>query len=173
MATLYVLRHAKSSWDEPALADSDRPLAPRGRKAAKRIGEHMQEAGVRPQLVLCSPATRAQQTVQRLGRAIADAELVVEPDLYTAGAGELEERIRRIPYWVETAMLVGHNPALQELVLGLARPGPMRDRAATKLPTGALARLELEGSWRTLHEGSAELVALVLPRELNDDRPRE
>lgn len=166
MATLYVLRHAKSSWDDPSLADVDRPLAPRGRKAAKRIGNHMREAGISPQLVLCSPATRVKQTVDRLGKAVDEAELVVEPELYGAGSGELEERIRRIPYWVDAAMLVGHNPALQELVLDLTRPGPLRDRAEVKLPTGALATLELDGSWRTLHDESAELVALALPREL-------
>jgi phosphohistidine phosphatase len=152
MAVLHVLRHAKSSWDDPGLADVDRPLAPRGRRAARRIGEHLRESGIRPALVLCSPAARARQTVELL--ALDDAEIVVEDGLYGAGAPELAARLRRLAGAVPHVLLVGHNPALQALVLELARPGELRERVAAKLPTGALA------------EGGATLTALALPREL-------
>jgi phosphohistidine phosphatase len=164
MAVLRVLRHAKSSWDEPGLADVDRPLAPRGRRAARRIGEHLRESGIRPALVLCSPAQRTKQTVELL--ALDDAEIVVEDGLYGAGASELATRLRQLPGAVPHVLLVGHNPALQTLVLELARPGELRDRVAKKLPTGALATLEIDGGWSTLEEGGATLTALVLPREL-------
>jgi phosphohistidine phosphatase len=164
MAVLYVLRHAKSSWDEPGLADAERPLAPRGRRAAQRIGEHLREAGIRPALVLCSPAQRALQTVALL--ALDDAEIVVEDGLYGAGGPELAARLRQLPGAVPHVLLVGHNPALQALVLELARPGELRERVAAKLPTGALATLRLDGAWSELHAGGAGLTALVLPREL-------
>lgn len=164
MAVLHVLRHAKSSWDEPGLADVDRPLAPRGRRAARRIGEHLSEADIRPALVLCSPATRARQTVELL--ALDDVEVAVEDSLYGAGAGELAARLRQLPDTVPEALLVGHNPALQTLVLALARPGDLRERVTGKLPTGALATLELDAGWGGLDEGGATLTALVLPREL-------
>jgi phosphohistidine phosphatase len=168
MATLHVLRHAKSSWDDPSQPDRDRPLAPRGRKAARRIGDHLTEQRIQPQLVLCSPAARTRETVERLGDAIAGSEVQLDDALYHAGAEQLTERLHRIPYWVETAMLVGHNPGLQELVVSLSRPGALRDRADAKLPTGALATLRLEGSWRTLQPGGAELTALVFPRDLEE-----
>jgi phosphohistidine phosphatase len=167
MAVLHVLRHAKSSWDEPGLADADRPLAPRGRRAARRIGQRLREAGIRPGLVLCSPAVRARETVELLGDALAGVDVAVEEALYGADADELEERLRRLPDTVAEALLVGHNPALQSLVLGLARPGELRDRAAQKLPTAALATLALDGAWAELDEGGATLTALVLPRELS------
>jgi phosphohistidine phosphatase len=164
MAVLHVLRHAKSSWDDPGLADVDRPLAPRGRRAARRIGEHLRESGIRPALVLCSPAARARQTVELL--ALDDAEIVVEDGLYGAGAPELAARLRRLAGAVPHVLLVGHNPALQALVLELARPGELRERVAAKLPTGALATLRLDGAWSELEEGGATLTALALPREL-------
>jgi phosphohistidine phosphatase len=164
MAVLYVLRHAKSSWDEPELADVDRPLAPRGRRAARRIGEHLRDSGIRPALVLCSPAARARQTVALL--ALDDVEVVVEDDLYGAVAGELAARVRQVPDTVAGVLLVGHNPALQALVVALAREGELRDRVAAKLPTGALATLTLDGAWAELHESGATLTALALPREL-------
>jgi phosphohistidine phosphatase len=166
MPTLYVLRHTKSSWDDPSLADSDRPLAPRGRKAARRIGAHMLATRIEPQLILCSTARRARETVEGLGDAVSGVELQLDDEFYGAGVAGLVERLQRVPYWVETALLVGHNPGLQELVVALSRPGLLRDRVARKLPTGALATLSLDGSWRTLRPGAAELTALVFPREL-------
>jgi hypothetical protein len=65
MRRLYLLRHAKSSWEDVGLADHDRPLAPRGRRAAKAIGRHLRDSGIEPELVLCSSARRAQETLER------------------------------------------------------------------------------------------------------------
>jgi phosphohistidine phosphatase len=166
MPSLYVLRHAKSSWDDPALADAERPLAPRGRKAARRLGRHLSDEGIRPALVLCSPAVRARETLARIGPALAEVETLVEPGLYGASASDLIERLRAVPDDVPSVLVIGHNPALQTLVVRLARPGQLRDRAAVKLPTGALATLELDGGWNALTDGCAELAKLLLPREL-------
>ncbi|HEY7730881.1 MAG TPA: histidine phosphatase family protein [Gaiellaceae bacterium] len=166
MPSLYVLRHAKSSWDDPALADAERPLAPRGRKAARRLGRHLSDEGIRPALVLCSPAVRARETLARIGPALAEVETLVERGLYGASASDLIERLRAVPDDVPSVLVIGHNPALQTLVVRLARPGQLRDRAAVKLPTGALATLELDGGWNALTDGCAELAKLLLPREL-------
>jgi phosphohistidine phosphatase len=166
MPVLYVLRHAKSSWDDPALADADRPLAPRGRKAARRLGRHLSDEGIRPALVLCSPAVRARETLIGIGAALAEVETLVEPGLYGASASDLIERLRAVPDGVPSVVVIGHNPALQTLIVRLARPGALRDRADAKLPTGALATLELDGGWKVLADGGAELAELVVPREL-------
>src|SRR6187200_3248617 len=84
---LYLLRHAKSSWDDPGLPDHDRPLAPRGRKAAKRMGAHLRERGIEPQLVLCSSARRTRETVERLALP-SGSQVEVEDGLYAAGSGD-------------------------------------------------------------------------------------
>ncbi len=158
---VWLLRHVKSSWDEPGLADHDRPLAPRGRKAAKRIGRWAAENGVRPELVLCSTAVRARTTLDLLSAALGTPEAKVEAGLYHASAAALLERLRKIPPEVVDVLVVGHNPALQELACALAPPGP------EAFPTGALAELRLSiDGWSEMHPGCGELVELVVPRAL-------
>ena len=167
MKRLYLLRHAKSAWDDPSLRDRDRPLAPRGRKAAKRVGRWAGRRGIRPQLVVCSSATRAQQTLERVLPGLGEPTVWVEATLYAAGAETLLARIRALPGEVDDAMLVGHNPGLHELLLLLAAPGPLRERADERLPTGSLAELETGVErWADVTPGTARLTELVLPREL-------
>jgi phosphohistidine phosphatase len=159
---LYLLRHAKSSWDEPALADRDRPLAARGRDAANRIGHHLRSEQITPALVLCSSARRTRETLDRLHL---DAPVEIEDGLYGASADELLARLRRLSDDVETVLLIGHNPAIQDLASTLAGgSSPLRDR---KYPTGGLATLAFTGSWSELQPGGAELLAFVIPRELS------
>lgn len=164
---LYLLRHAKSAWDDPALRDRDRPLAPRGRKAARRMARWAKKHGVRPQLVVCSNAVRAQQTLQGVLPGLGEPTVWVEVTLYAAGAETLLARVRALPEEVDDAMLVGHNPGLMELLLLLAAPGPLRERARANLPTGALAALEIDVErWADVSSGAARLTAFVLPRKL-------
>src|SRR5215216_1280624 len=125
MATrLFLLRHAKSSHDETGLPDHDRPLAPRGRRAASAIGHHMRERGLTPALVLCSSATRARQTLDGVADGIGSPEVRVESELYDASSDGLQQRLRRIADDVPSAMLIGHNPAIERLALDLAARGP-------------------------------------------------
>jgi phosphohistidine phosphatase len=167
---LHLLRHAKSSWDDPGLADHDRPLAPRGRRAATRVRERLGPEGVRPQLVLCSTATRATQTLDLLQPALGNASVSIEDGLYHATAARLSDRVQLVPDDVTEVLLVGHNPALQDLALLLAEPSAARDRVAAKLPTGALVTLELDASsWDAVRPGSAKIVSLLLPRELTQE----
>jgi phosphohistidine phosphatase len=162
---LLLLRHAKSSHDDPDLADHDRPLAPRGQRAAKAIGANMRERGLAPSLVLCSSATRARQTLEGVSPD-AHAAVRVESELYEATARALLERLRRIPDEVPSAMMVGHNPAMERLALDLAARGPDLADLSRKYPTGALAVLEFEGKWGDLDADGARLVAFVKPRDL-------
>jgi phosphohistidine phosphatase len=157
---LYLLRHAKSSWKEEGLADRDRPLARRGRRAAKAIRRHLREQGVDPELVLCSPARRARETLEGIEPALGRGGVRVEPELYGASADALLARLREVPGAVRSVMVIGHNPALQELAVLLAG-------LEGKFPTGALATLAFRGrDWTALDRGTAELIEFVRPRDL-------
>jgi phosphohistidine phosphatase len=167
MKRLYLLRHAKSSWDDPTLADEDRPLAPRGRRAAKVMARHLRRTGTTPELVLCSPSTRTRQTLTRIAPGLGEnANVQIKLDLYGASASALLEVLHEVPDEVDSVMLIGHNPGIQDLVLSLARAGSESARVRTKFPTAAMATLELGASWRELAPGSAELVSFVKPKEL-------
>ncbi len=166
MPHLYLLRHAKSSWDDPGLSDRDRPLSPRGRRTAKRIAEHLRAEGIRPELVLCSPAIRARQTLARVRRALGDPRVSFDEALYAADADELLARLRAVTAGVEAVLVVGHNPGLQDLALELASTGGGLGRLRRKLPTGGLATLSFEGSWQDLAPRRAKLDSFIVPREL-------
>jgi phosphohistidine phosphatase len=165
---LFVLRHAKSSWDDPGLADHERPLAARGRRAVEAIAAHVSEAGIAPDLVLCSSARRTRETLEAIA---VGGEHVIEPDLYGASCEDVLERLHRVPEEVGSVMLVGHNPALQALVLRLAddqaeADGSGLDEVRRKFPTGALATLTFDGAWTDLSPRSARLAAYVRPKSL-------
>ena len=165
---LYLLRHAKSSWDDVSIDDHDRPLAPRGRRAAARIAEYATKTGIRPNLILCSSATRARQTLERILPSLGeDAEIHFERSLYGATEDRLLERLHGIADVVASVMVIGHNPGVQELALLLAREGALRARLEGKFPTGALATLAFRRiGWENLDRGSGELVDFVSPRRL-------
>ena len=171
--TLFVLRHAKSSWDDPGLGDHERPLAPRGRRTALQIAAYLRAHEIAPALVLCSPARR---TVQTLEAVAPGGKTLIEPELYAASASALLARLRQVPNVTTSVMLIGHNPGLQMLVLALAgdrtrtrtrtREDPTRAAVANKFPTAALATLSLDGGWSDLQAGGAELTGYVRPKDL-------
>jgi phosphohistidine phosphatase len=161
MKRVYLLRHAKSSWKHAGLADHDRPLAGRGRRAAKAIGKHMRAERIDPELVLCSTATRARETLERIEPALGRRSVLVERELYGASGDELLARLRRVPKDVGSVLVIGHNPGMHELALELA--GQVPDLAG-KFPTAALASLAFDSSWSDLAE--AELVGFTRPRDL-------
>src|SRR4051812_39989914 len=115
MKRLYVLRHAKSSWDDPALADHDRPLNKRGRAAAKTIARHLRKEGIEPELVLCSTARRARETLERIEPALGRRAVRVERELYGAGARALHERVHEVSDRIGSGMPIRHKPGLPEL----------------------------------------------------------
>jgi phosphohistidine phosphatase len=168
MRTLYLLRHAKSSWDNPSLADHDRPLSPRGQRAAARLAEYLRGEHVQPATALCSTANRACQTLELIAPALAQSvEVHLEDSLYGATAGELLDRLRLFGS-EDSVLLVGHNPAIRQLALGLAGDGVTSafENLRAKFPTAALATLTTAAPWRRLDWGGAFLESFVRPREL-------
>lgn len=170
MKTLHLLRHAKSSWDEPELADRDRPLAPRGDRAAALLRGYLHTSGTHPSLVLCSPALRTRQTLDAVLPALApDAQVWVEEDLYEATAADLLQRVRRLDDSFAEVLLIGHNSALQDLAGALAGESddPVVAKLRRKLPTGGLVTLVLpDDSWASLAQGSAAVHRFIVPRDL-------
>jgi phosphohistidine phosphatase len=165
--TLYLLRHGKSSWEDPNLADHDRPLASRGRRASRVIADHLGRQRVSPTLVLCSASVRTRETLEQVGAVLGDAiEVRIEEGLYTASASDLLDRLKEVDARVGSVMLIGHEPATRALALMLAGSGVDLERLREKFPTAALASLAFRGSWGELTPGAAELVAFVRPREL-------
>ena len=180
--TLVLFRHAKSAW--PDVPDHDRPLARRGIQAAPVMGRWLREAGLLPGQVLCSTARRARETWQ-----FAQAGLAASPPvtfdvrIYEAAATDLLVLIRQASPATGTLLLIGHNPAIEDLALllatapgGAAEPGPAGaapgdlERMRSKFPTAAIAVLEFHGTWPGLAPGEARLTAFVTPRDLG---PRE
>ena len=166
---LFVLRHAKSAWTNSQLADQDRTLAPRGRRAAELLAAHIGALDPAPDLVLSSSARRAQETIEPLLPRLPDGtEVLVEEDLYGAPAATIVGRLREVAETTPSVLVVGHNPGLEDLVRGLGTEGhpELIDRVRTKFPTGALATLTFDGAWKDLGSGAARLEAFVVPGDL-------
>jgi phosphohistidine phosphatase len=174
---LILLRHAKSAW--PDVADAERPLAGRGRRAAPAAGRWLRESGYVPDRVLCSTARRARETWQ-----LAEEELGThprtsfEPRVYGATARELLDLARQTPSGVGTLLIVGHEPAMRDLTLELADTQPSNDgddalqRVREKFPTAAIAVLTFTGDWQELAPGQARLADFVVPSDLRSPRGR-
>jgi phosphohistidine phosphatase len=177
--TLVLFRHAKSAW--PDVPDHDRPLGGRGIRAAPVMGRWLREAGLLPGQVLCSTARRARETWQ-----FAQAGLAATPPvtfdvrIYEGAATDLLTVIREAPPATGTLLLIGHNPAIEDLALLLATapgatagPGPAGaapgdlERMRSKFPTAAIAVLQFRGAWPGLAPGEARLTAFVTPRDLS------
>jgi phosphohistidine phosphatase len=164
---VYLLRHAKSDWSDQTLPDHARPLAPRGRRDAKRIAKHLRQCGIEPTLVLCSSAERTRETLELIRPALGAAPAQIEDGLYAASCDELLKRLRALPEPSASALVIGHNPGLQDLALLLTAPTRKRRRLEAKFPTAALATLAVpHATWRELARGDATLTTFVVPKEL-------
>ncbi|MFC8368062.1 MULTISPECIES: histidine phosphatase family protein [unclassified Streptomyces] len=164
---LVVLRHAKSARPE-GVTDHERPLAPRGLRDAPAAGRALAEADCLPGLALCSTAVRARRTWELAAAQWGTPPPVRhDPRLYHADVPELLDVVRETPAEVETLLLIGHNPGLEDLVLTLAGDGldDTLDRVRAKFPTSAIAVLSWRGAaWRDLAQGAALLTSLTVPR---------
>jgi phosphohistidine phosphatase len=157
MTYLYILRHGKSSWADPGTDDFDRPLTKRGRNAAARMGREMALRGYAPNLILCSSARRARQTLDHLQPELPEAttgtrEVKVDDSFYLAGCETLIRQLGALPEDAGPVLLIGHNPGLHDLAV----------------PTAALAVIDLGAdSWRRIGGGKGRLDAVIFPRELD------
>jgi len=160
--TLIVLRHAKSSWQttEP---DLRRPLSDRGERDAVAVGVVL--AAFDLDVVIASTATRVQQTweaAQTGGASCADVR--TSEMIYHAWANELLTELHELDEAKHTALLIGHQPTLSDLIVSLSKPSPLTERVAAKFPTAGLAVLTYRGAWKTLTEGKATLTQFEIPR---------
>jgi phosphohistidine phosphatase len=164
---LYVLRHAKSSWDDPFLSDAERPLNNRGRAATETLRRHFADIGLTIDLVLCSPAQRTRETWDRVAGGVRGEPQVRYPsNVYGATGRELLELVRQVPDDMTALLIVGHNPGVEELLTILAGPpGPV--------PTSAFATLEISGGWAGLDRATATLRDVVRVRELTGEQRAE
>jgi phosphohistidine phosphatase len=168
--TLCLLRHAKSSWEDPALDDHDRPLAPRGREAAPKIATWLKGNAPRPDLVLCSDAARTRETWALVAPRLEGEPPVRElNELYHAEAPDLLKIVRATSRPCSTLLIIGHNPCLERLAADLVGAGERepRRRMAAKFPTAAVALITFElEEWQRIGPGSGTLRAFVRPKDL-------
>src|SRR5262245_46628964 len=163
MKTLLILRHAKSSWDEPGLEDHARPLSPRGERDAPRMGKLMRDERLLPDLIISSDAVRARSTAEAVAEAARyPGTILLEPRLYAASPAQIVAVLRTVADRdAATVMVVGHNPGLEELIAHLT--GERED-----MPTAALAHVTLPiERWRQVTTSSrGTLIRLYRPKEL-------
>ncbi|HSD45109.1 MAG TPA: histidine phosphatase family protein [Pyrinomonadaceae bacterium] len=163
MRTLYLLRHAKSSWKDASLADFERPLKGRGREAAEQMGRFLASKKVTVGALISSPSVRTRQTIDIVLRHV---HLGVEPQfdqrIYEASLPTLVQVVSEIPDDKKAAMLVGHNPGMEEMLAFLTRE-------SRHMPTCALAKISVDGSsWKEAGRGSGKLEWFVTPKDLED-----
>lgn len=167
MHALLLLRHAKSSRDDSALDDFDRPLAPRGNRDAPHMGAEIVRRGWRPDLALVSTALRARQTWELASAAFPGLpETRYEQSLYMASARKILALLRTLPEAAATVIVTGHNPGMEELAAMLAGQDSAKKplkQTIEKFPTAAIARLTFDGPWAELAPGSARLTDFTRP----------
>lgn len=160
MKTLYILRHAKSSWDDHLLSDFERPLNERGLRTAPFIGDLMKERGMVPDVIVSSPALRAKQTAELVREAGGfEPEISFNESIYEASVGTLVSVIAELDNNIDSTLLVGHNPGAEGLIYFLTgKIAPM--------PTAALALIELGiASWSELANGCGTLAQVIRPKD--------
>lgn len=173
LKTLTILRHAKSGWDAQVERDFDRPINPRGRRGAELIGQWLKRQALPVDRIIASPAVRVTETLDLFQPAAGlDA---IEPHwdrrIYLASAATLIDVIRDTGKDATHLLIAGHNPGLEDLILELVPESAgdeLRAKVEEKLPTSALARLELDiANWRDLETRQACFVQFIRPRDLD------
>jgi phosphohistidine phosphatase len=161
MKTLYVLRHAKSSWDNNSLSDFDRPLNERGFETAPMMGEMMRENDFVPEIIVCSTAKRAEQTARLVKESAEfEAEIKFEKAIYEASPQTLLRIVSEIGDEFDSALIVGHNPGFENLVRVLTGK-------SETMPTAALAVIDLKiESWSEINADSGNLRKFIRPKEI-------
>ena len=164
MKFLYLLRHAKSSWKVPGLNDHDRPLSKRGRQAAKMMATYLRRSKIAPDVVICSTATRARQTLEPIAKAKKPPKVILERGIYGGTQQALWEQLWNLPESAKSVLLIGHNPALHDFARELAQTDLSElPSADEKFPTGAMASFRFDGAWKALEPHRAVLTSFITP----------
>jgi phosphohistidine phosphatase len=170
MRTLTLLRHAKSSWDDPVQRDFDRPLNQRGFRGARLMGEYCRREGLAWDHVISSPAVRCIETLDAFwegyGRTL---KPVWDRRVYLASCVHLLDVLNEAPPETQNLLMCGHNPGMEDLALMLTADDgdAIRDSVESKFPTGSIAVLGFEGAWEDLSARGARLIRFVRPRDLD------
>lgn len=169
MRTLILFRHAKAEPLRPDINDIDRPLSPAGHKAAKKMGLWLKEHTVPIDSIICSPARRAQSTLEILKPCleIPEKNVAVDEQLYLASFEQLLTLLSQAQKKPRNVMLVGHNPGLEDLLTYLCGEYLPRSRNGKLMPTATLARIQLPNDWQKLDPGKGKLLDLIRPKELD------
>lgn len=166
MKTILMLRHAKSDWGQPNLADFDRILAPRGLEDAPRIGRVLARFNCVPDKILASPAQRAKQTAQLVAEACGyEQPIQWEKPFYGGDSQTLLRAARELPDNIERVLLVGHNPTMEETIAALLAGHQREDEIRLQVPTAGLACLDIPiNEWPALQPGQAILRWFLIPK---------
>lgn len=163
MRTLYLIRHAKSSWDSPGLRDFNRPLNERGLHDAPRMAQRLAQDGVRPDLLVSSPAKRALTTALFFAGTfgVADDAVLRHSDIYEATPQQILRIVHELPDTAHTVLLFGHNPTFTEVA------NRFSDTFIQNVPTCGIVRIESSApNWREFGEGNAQVMACLFPKEV-------
>ncbi len=160
MKKLYLIRHAKSSWDNPGLIDFDRPLNKRGNRDAPFMGNVLSEKNIKPEIVYSSPAKRAWKTAKEICKKInfPVEDIVKKESIYEASSNELLQIIQPIDEKVKTVMLFGHNPGLTSLQNFLC------DKEIENIPTCGIVSIDLDCLWKEVSKNSGKLEFFEYPK---------
>ncbi len=171
MKTLTLLRHAKSGWDDPVARDFDRPLNPKGRKAARTVGKHLKSLGLGFDHVVASPAQRVVETIAEVADGYGSAiEPAWDKRLYLASAATLLDVARETPADADRLLMIGHNPGLEDFVLLLMASGEpaLVSAVEAKYPTATVAELTFNvGHWADVAAAAGTLTRFIRPRDLD------
>lgn len=164
MKKIHLLRHAKSSWKNEALADIDRPLNKRGIRSCRFMAQHIYDAGCRFKNVFCSPAVRARSTIELISShlPIKDVQWQIDEELYGCGSEGLLEWCRSLDESISELLIIGHNPTLTVFCNRLSNSN------ISNIPTCGYVQLTIRNDcrWQEISEASAELTAFLKPKEL-------
>jgi phosphohistidine phosphatase len=163
MKTLYLIRHAKSSWDNPGLRDFSRPLNERGLVEAPKMARLLMETGAKPDLLVSSPAKRAITTAQFFAATfnIADEVIVRNDDIYEADPKDILRIVSELPDTAQTILLFGHNNTLTDVANFFS------DDYIENVPTCGIVRIESKSArWSELYEGNSKVTACFFPKEV-------
>ena len=164
MKTLYLLRHAKSSWNFDELSDQERPLNDRGRDDAPTMGKALAKRHIRPDIVVSSPAVRAMSTAVLVAREMQfpHDKIVVEPGIYGADVDGLLAIIHGLPDVAGSALLVGHNPTITDTANKLS------PNSLNEMPTAAVVCLRFScDHWAEVSKANAEFYFYDYPRNVS------
>lgn len=167
MKTLYIIRHAKSSWDDLDQADFDRPLNERGKRDAPRMGKRLKEKEIHPDLIICSPAKRAWSTSKRIAEVLKYQKKNIKTikSLYHADEETILETLHKVNDHCKVVILVGHNPGLTDFVNTLSEDETNIDN----IPTCGIVAFELkEESWKAIKWGQAKMLFFDYPKSKAD-----